>query len=186
MKSNRARRLIGLVASLIVIALAVAACAPNANELIISPKLGEQLTALEAGNEVVVAAPTEAPKLSDLSPEQIMAGLPDDVATALASADPANGEQITLARGCVGCHSLDPAVTMTGPTWHNVADTAVSRVPGESPAYYFYQSITNPNAFVVPNYPSNVMPANYADLLTAQELADVIDYLLQQHAASGG
>ncbi len=34
--------------------------------------------------------------------------------------------------GCVGCHSTDPAAQMTGPTWHNIGNTAVSRVEGES------------------------------------------------------
>ncbi len=186
MKSLRARRFGWLMGLSLVAVLLLAACAPDPTELIISPQLGEQMAALEAGNEVVIAEPTEAPKLADLAPEAVTAGLPEDVATALASADPANGEQLALARGCIGCHSLDPAATMTGPTWHNVGDTAVSRVPGESPAFYLYHSITNPNLFVVPNYPSNIMPANYSEQLSTQELADLIDYLLQQNAANGG
>lgn len=186
MKSLRARRFGWAMGLMLAALLALAACAPNPAELIISPQLGEQMAALEAGNEIVIAEPTEAPKLADLAPEQVTAGLPDDVAAALASADPANGEQQALARGCVGCHALDPNVTMTGPTWHNVGDTAVSRVPGESPAFYLYHSITNPNLFVVPNYPSNIMPANYSEQLSTQELADLIAYLLQQNAANGG
>ncbi len=185
MKSLRARRFGWIMGLSLVAVLLLAACAPDPTALIISPQLGEQMAALEAGNEVVVAAPTEAPKLADLAPEAVTAGLPEDVAAALASADPANGEQLALARGCIGCHSLDPNATMTGPTWHNVGDTAVSRVPGESPAFYLYHSITNPNLFVVPNYPSNIMPANYSEQLSTQELADLIDYLLQQNGAGG-
>jgi len=171
--------------ALVVVVLVAAACAPDAKQLIISPQLGSQLAALEAGDDVVVAAPTEAPKLADLAPEQIAAGLPDDVAAALAAADPANGAQVALARGCVGCHALDPAVTMTGPTWFHIGDTAVSRVAGESPALYLYHSIINPGGFVVTNYPTGVMPANYSEQLSVQELADLIAYLLQQNEASG-
>jgi cytochrome c551/c552 len=185
MKSNRVRPIAWLVASLVAVALVVTACAPNANELLISPRLGDQLAALEAGNDVVAAAPTEAPKLAELAPDQIAAGLPDDVAAALAAANPDNGAQVALARGCVGCHALDPAVTMTGPTWYHVGDTAVSRVAGESPALYLYHSIINPGGFVVANYPSGVMPANYSEQLSVQELADLIAYLLQQNEASG-
>ncbi|WP_343403545.1 c-type cytochrome [Caldilinea sp.] len=184
MKSKRARRIGCLVASLMVLGLVVTACTPDAAQLIISPQLGSQLTALESGNEIVAAAAVEAPKLSELAPEQIVAGLPDDVAAALDAADPANGEQISLARGCIGCHALDPNVTMTGPTWYHVGDTAVSRVPGESPALYLYHSIVNPGSFVAPNYPNNIMPANYGEQLSVQELADLIDYLLQQNAAN--
>lgn len=185
MKSKRTRRIGGLVACLFVVVLMMAACAPNANELLISPQLDEQLIALEAGDEVVAAAPTEAPTLADLAPEQITAGLPEEVAAALATADPANGETVALTRGCVGCHALDPAVTMTGPTWFHVGDTAVSRVPGESPALYLYHSIMTPGGFVVPNYPPNIMPATYADQLSTQELADLISHLLEQNGASG-
>lgn len=186
MKSSRVRRTGWLLASLLVAVLVTAACAPDATQLIISPQLGAQLAAIEAGNQVVAAAPTEAPTLADLTEEQIIAGLPDDFAAALAAADPANGEQVALVRGCIGCHALDPAVTMTGPTWYHIGDTAVSRVASESPALYLYHSIVDPGSYVVPNYPNNVMPANYADQLSMQELADLVDYLLSQNASSGG
>lgn len=186
MKSNRVRRRGWWLASLLLIVLVAAACAPDATQLIISPQLGEQLAAREAGNIVVAAVPTEAPRLADLTAEEIVAGLPDDVAAALAVADPANGAQISLARGCVGCHALDPNMVMTGPTWYHMGDTAVSRVRGESPALYLYHSIVEPNRYVVPNYPNNIMPANYGEQLSVQELADIIAYLLEQHEASGG
>ena len=75
---------------------------------------------------------------------------------------------------------------MTGPTWHHMGDTAVSRLPGESPALYLYHSIVGPTMFVVPNYPNNIMPANYGDQLSVQEIADLIAYLLDQNEASGG
>jgi cytochrome c2 len=99
---------------------------------------------------------------TELTPEQVTAGLPEDFATALAAADPSKGETVALTNGCVGCHSLDPAVQMTGPSWHNVADHAANRQPGVSPANYLYTSITNPGAYVVPNFPGGVMPQIYA------------------------
>lgn len=186
MKSNRVRRRGWWLAPLLLIVLVAAACAPDATQLIISPQLGEQLAAREAGNVIVAAVATEAPKLSDLTDEEIVAGLPDDIAAALAVADPTNGAQVALARGCVGCHALDPNMVMTGPTWYHMGDTAVSRVRGESPALYIYHSIVAPGSYVVPNYPNNIMPANYGEQLTAQELADLIAYLLEQNEASGG
>ena len=127
MKSLRARRFGWMMGLWGAAALLLAACAPDPTELLISPQLGEQMAALEAGNAIVMAEPTEAPKLSDLAPEAVTAGLPDDVAAALAAADPASGEQVALARGCVGCHALDPAATMTGPTWYHIGDTAKAR-----------------------------------------------------------
>ncbi len=170
-----------LILSLLFVLILAAGCAPNPQIEIVSPELGAQLAAKEAAG-VVEALPTPAPlRLADLSEEQITAGLPDDVVAALASADPAHGENLALTNACVGCHSLDPAQVMTGPTWHNVGDTAANRVPGESPGLYLYQSITDPNAYVVADHPANVMPQNYKDTLDTQSLADLISYLLAQH-----
>lgn len=166
---------------LLVIVLVVAGCAPNANAQIVSPQLGAQLLA-EESNSVVQAEPTAAPLVfTDLTPEQVTAGLPPEFAAALASADPSQGEQLALVNGCVGCHSLDPAVQMTGPSWHDAAVHAANRVPGESPALYLYESITNPGKFTVPNFPGGVMPATYAQTISTEDLANLVAFLLEQH-----
>ena len=62
-----------------------------------------------------------------------------------------------------------------------MGDHAVVRVSGESPALYLYESIINPGAYVVEGYPANVMPANFKDQMTPQEIADIVAYLLQQN-----
>ena len=160
--------------------LALSACAPDVNAALISPNLGAALEVELAGQQVVVEPTPIPPVLAELTPEEITAGLPDDLAQALASADATQGPTLTTAKGCIGCHALDPATVMTGPTWHNVGDHAIIRVPGESPAEYLRLSIVNPNAFVVPNYPANIMPANYSEQFSTQELANLIAYLLEQ------
>ncbi len=160
--------------------LALSGCAADVNAAIIGPELGPKLEAEMAGMELVIEPTPIPPQLAELAPEQIVAGLPDDLAAALATADPANGATLATTKGCIGCHNLDPAAVMTGPTWHNVGDHAIIRVPGESPAEYLHQSIVNPNSFIVPNYPANIMPANYGEQLSTQELADLIAHLLEQ------
>lgn len=166
---------------LLAVALTVAACAPNASAQLISPQLGEQLLAEEASG-VVVAAPTPEPlRIATMAPEEITAGLPDDFAAALAAASPDRGETLALANGCVGCHVLDPNQVMSGPTWYHVGDTAANRVPGESPALYLYESIVAPNAYVVSGYPAGVMPQNYGDTISTEDLAVLVAYLLAQH-----
>jgi hypothetical protein len=137
-------------------------CVPDANAPIVSPQLGPILAAREAG-EVVAAMPTPTPVLiTTLSEEQIYAGLPDDLRAALASADPARAENLALVNACSSCHSLDPSVALQGPTWSNMGDTAAARIPGLSPAEYIHRSIVEPNAYVVPNFPSGVMPPDFA------------------------
>ncbi len=171
---------VAMASGTLLIALALGGCAPDARAAILSPGMRDALVAEEAG-QVVVAEPTAPPPvLAELSGEEIYAGLPEDLAAAVAAANLENGAAVSLARGCVGCHSLDPAATMTGPTWHNIGDTAIVRVPGEGPAEYLHQSIVAPNDYVVPNFPANIMPPNYGELLSTQELADVIAYLLAQ------
>ncbi|MCC6455168.1 MAG: c-type cytochrome [Caldilineaceae bacterium] len=175
------RRSLGYLFVLLVLGAMVAGCAPNANAQLVSPQLGAQLYAEEASGEIVIE-PTPAPlKFVDLTPEQVTAGLPADFAAALAAADASKGETVALSNGCVGCHSVDPAVTMTGPTWSHLADTAVNRQPGVSPANYIHESIVNPGAYVVPNYPGGVMPAIYGESIPIEDLANLVAYLLTQH-----
>lgn len=175
------RQSLGYLLVLLVLGVMVAGCAPNANAQLVSPQLGAQLYAEEASGEIVVE-PTPVPlKFVDLAPEQVTAGLPEDFAAALAAADASKGEAVALSNGCVGCHSLDPAVAMTGPTWFHLADTASNRQPGISPANYIHESIVNPGGFVVPDYPSGVMPAIYGDSIPIEDLANLVAFLLTQH-----
>ncbi len=161
--------------------LLLASCVPSAEDPILSPRLGAVLAQIEADGEIKIE-PTAVPlRLVDLPAEQVNAGLPADFATALAAANPANATTISLANGCVGCHNMDPSVVATGPTWYNVADTAANRRPGESPALYLYTSIVDPSAYVVPNYPDNIMLKTFGETLSQQELADLVAYLLAQH-----
>lgn len=171
--------LLGLAAMIFLIA----SCVPATESPIISPKLGAALAQIEKGGQFT-APPTPTPVLvKALKPEQITAGLPPDVAEALKTANAGNGPALATKNGCKGCHSMDPNANPkpTGPTWFHLGDTAANRVPGESPALYIYQSITNPSAFVVPDYPDNVMPKTFGQSLSKQDLADLMAYILEQH-----
>lgn len=119
--------------------------------------------------------------LNELTPEEIAAGLPPEIATTLAQADPDRGQKLTVDSGCTACHSLEKDVRLVGPSWYNVGDHAVTRVEGESPALYLYNSIVDPNAFVIEGYPANVMPSTFRDALSDQDIADIIAYLLTFH-----
>jgi hypothetical protein len=175
------RQTVGFLCMLFVLGIVLAGCAPNANAQLVSPELGAQLYAEEA-DQAVEAEPTAVPlKFAELTPEQVTAGLPEEFAAALAAADPSRGETVSLANGCIGCHNTDPSVVTTGPTWANLADTAANREPGVSPANYIYTSIVNPGDYVVPNYPSGVMPTTYGEMIATEDLANLVAFLLQQH-----
>ena len=164
----------------VVFVLAVG-CSPDTEREIISPDLGERLVVAQSAGEVVIAPTPVPPKLAELPPDQVTAGLPEDMLAAVTNATPANGETIALTFGCIGCHAVDPTQVRTGPTWHNMGDTAVVRVAGESPALYLYQSIVAPNSHVVEGYPGNIMPQNFSETMSVEQLGDMVAYLLAQN-----
>lgn len=162
-----------LTAVLLLVILVVVACSPNPRAQLISPDMVPEVK----GQAFVPPTPTPIPDINNLTAEEIYAGLAADVA-ALFPGNPANGEQVSVAAGCVGCHRLDDSNTIVAPTWVNVASTAITRVSGESPALYLYTSIVAPNAHVVSGYNAGVMPQTYQDTLSSQDIVDIVAYLL--------
>lgn len=81
---------------------------------------------------------------------------------------------------CATCHSIEPEVRLIGPSLWNIYETAETRVEGESPSEYIYHSIIAPNDYIVeaePPYPEGLMPPNYSELLSDQEIYHIIAYL---------
>src|SRR5512135_1511294 len=119
-----------------------------------------------------------------------------DLTAALPAGDATRGanlfsQQAKLANGenapCKACHSLQPDTVIVGPSLSGVASRADTREPGKAAADYIRESIQNPNAFIVPGNPNfaqdgkSVMPGNLGDKMSAQDLADLIAYLLTLH-----
>lgn len=82
------------------------------------------------------------------------------------------------AGGCVTCHSLEEDVTLVGPSLYGVATLAETRQPGIIPANYLYLSITQPDFHVVAGFRPNLMPANYANDLTEEEITNLVSFLM--------
>ena len=119
-----------------------------------------------------------------------------DVNVALPKGDPARGQKLfaqeeKLASGlnapCTACHSLQPNVVKVGPSLAGVATTAETRVAGQTPEVYIRHSIQLPSEFIVPGNPAfvsngkSVMPEGLGNGMSAQDLADLIAYLLTLH-----
>lgn len=76
---------------------------------------------------------------------------------------------------CTSCHVEDA----TGaPTLENYAQEAGSRVEGQSAREYTFYAIAEPWQHIAEGY-GDAMPYSYDDDLSAQEIADLIAYLLQ-------
>jgi hypothetical protein len=83
--------------------------------------------------------------------------------------------------GCVGCHSDDDIAPVTEGTW-----TRWDEIHSLEPefeeydfAHYVVESVVLPWDYIVPDY-GEVMPNNFGDRLSFQDLADLISYLESQ------
>lgn len=88
------------------------------------------------------------------------------------------GAQVFANNGCGGCHTFAAAEAggVTGPNLDEV-------LPGESDVAV-KEMIVDPNKEIAKGYPPNVMPQNYEQTLTPQEVEDLVEYLLEN--AGGG
>lgn len=80
--------------------------------------------------------------------------------------------------GCISCHGSYG----TAPPVHLLAERAVSVVSthedyrGSSTSYFLTESILNPAGYVDEAY-ANIMPGNFGNRLTVEQIADLVAYL---------
>lgn len=106
----------------------------------------------------------------------------------LPDGDAADGDAGYLAQGCAGCHGLPDAPSENhlgvGPHLGDIAIVGAERVPGMSAEQYIYESILDPNIFVVEECPlgpciePSQMRLDYPDVLTEQAMSDLIAYYM--------
>lgn len=94
--------------------------------------------------------------------------------------DAGSGQKLYLqsvndAPTCASCHEGEG---LLGPNLADYRTVAGDRVDGESAEEYTYWSIVRPTRHVIQGY-SNVMYQEYEDVLTEQDIADLIAYLLE-------
>lgn len=100
------------------------------------------------------------------------------------AADPARGKKLYYETslgtnaGCRICHSLEPGVILVGPSFAGIATRAAQRVPGMSAEDYLYQSIVDPDAYVVEGFPAGQMIPDLAEILTEEQIRDLVAFLM--------
>jgi mono/diheme cytochrome c family protein len=89
------------------------------------------------------------------------------------------GAQVFANNGCGGCHTLAAAGSggVTGPNLNEV-------LPGQTAAMV-HESIVDPNKKIAKGYPANVMPQNFAQTISPQELEQLVEYLVENTSGGG-
>jgi cytochrome c oxidase subunit 2 len=79
---------------------------------------------------------------------------------------------------CAACHTLAAAgaTGKTGPDLDKLATYA--QTAGKPLPDFIRESIVDPNAYIQPGYPKNVMPATFGKALSKQELDSLVQYLI--------
>jgi mono/diheme cytochrome c family protein len=117
------------------------------------------------------AESTTAPAATTLPP-----GPPPPAVTG----DAVAGKALFAPNACATCHTFKPAgATATiGPDLDQLAADAQTANRG-SLVQYTTESIVNPNAYVVPKFPANVMPKDFGTKLTKKQIDDLVAFLLK-------
>ncbi len=100
------------------------------------------------------------------------------VHSAVSGGGPAAGKAVFAAQGCGACHTFK-AAGATGKVGPDL-DTQIvkdAQLAGLSVPDFIRQSITDPNAYVSPGFPKNVMPGNFGSLPKSQ-LDALVNYLV--------
>ncbi|MEM7533512.1 MAG: DUF4399 domain-containing protein [Chloroflexota bacterium] len=92
-------------------------------------------------------------------------------------------EELWVSMACSACHKLDQVQSadnfgQPGPHMANLFETAGSRVEGQSAIKYIVASIVEPNAYINEGYVANVMPQNFAEKMSEEEIARLAEWVL--------
>jgi mono/diheme cytochrome c family protein len=179
-----------LLALLFVLALVVAACgdsaatttttaAPEATTATTQPPATTEppATTQAPTTTTVEVVPTDTEAItttSAISDEQL--------AAAAAVGDIAAGEElyntrVLLRLACSSCHLLEDG---SSPTHAGLSAAAADRVDGMSAVDYLRQSIVDPGAFLVGGEWANPMPPQFSDVLSEDQINNLIAFLLTQ------
>jgi mono/diheme cytochrome c family protein len=90
----------------------------------------------------------------------------------------AKGKQVFDSAGCAGCHTFE-AAGATGTTGPNL-DTQLSEsadAAGQPLPVFVFTSIVAPDAFVAKGYSAGVMPSNFRDTLSGEQIAELVAFI---------
>ena len=82
--------------------------------------------------------------------------------------------------GCKACHvipKLEGAVGVLGPSWCEANEEFNE---GDIDLAFLYQSIVDPNAVVTEGFQPNLMPGNFGEIYSEDELSTLVAFIATQ------
>lgn len=146
---------------------------PTPTPTVTPPPTDTPVPATDTATPSPTPAPTDTPA-EVASREELLVSL----------ADPENGEtlfnmfQADAGFACSTCHHADSEERLIGPGLLGIASRAETRVEGQSAVEYIYNSIVDPEAYIVETFPEGVMPQNWAEIYSEAQIYDIIAYLM--------
>ena len=138
----------------------------------------------EHRNELIAAGEEPSPadvvaEMEAAAAEQIAADEGQDAPAQEATDQTAaaDGAALFESEGCGGCHTLE-AAGATGTTGPDLDTTLV-----DQDVAFIEESIVDPEAEIADGFPAGVMPDNYGDVLSPEELEALVAYLAESVGA---
>jgi mono/diheme cytochrome c family protein len=164
---------VGLTAALVV-ATAVFAWRNGEDE---KAARGDELAAEAAANEAsgntTEASEEEGPTTVTTTGTGSTTSTTSTASTTTTAGNPEEGGQLFNSQGCSGCHTL-AAAGSSGTTGPNLDGALKGQTPD-----FIKTSIIDPNADVAEGYPPDVMPQNFEDVMSAEQIDSLVAYLVQ-------
>lgn len=132
---------------------------------------------------MTAAAATDTP-----APTQTIEPVGTDLTDPLPAVDTTRGEQLFSTKlgtyTCADCHAVAEGEVIQGggPSLYDIADRAATTIEGYSAEKYLRESILLPCEYLAHEGSHCPMPREYGERIDAQDLADLIAFLMDQTA----
>jgi cytochrome c oxidase subunit 2 len=92
------------------------------------------------------------------------------------------GRSLFVELGCSACHTLQDAgaTGIVGPALDGIGQAAAGRTADLDAEGYLRQSLLEPNAYIVDGFIGNLMPDDYEERLSEEQISTLVEYLLEQ------
>ena len=140
---------------------------------------GDRIGAGGAASAVLATAPAAPPTSATAYPTSTAAPASSGGGGGGSTTGGGPGQQLATQLGCAACHSTGGA-SGVGPTWKGIAGSQATLADGSTAARddaYLRESITAPNAKVVKGFSPGIMPQNFGQSLTPDQINQLIEYI---------